>query len=238
MLKVIKNRVRYSIVFVCTVVVLCSFSTAQDCYKEYEKVTNYYKSYDYENFTMVYATYAIVNGSQGGVLNNEITKNKSKVKFTNQYMEMYQDDQHILMVSKERKQISIQQVKRQNKIDVKQYASFQQSVDTLKKYYKPLVCSMKNQQGEITAELKDAYKSKSAVKRLVYVYEPQSGKLLQSIIDSEQQGTVRQETMSIAKFKSGNIADPFIGSVASLLATNSKWKEKYKSYKIIDLRSK
>jgi hypothetical protein len=240
MLKAISIAAKCAVAFfACAVlVVVCSFRTDSDCYQAYEKMINHYKGCDYENFNMAYTTYSVMNGEEGGVLNNEVIKNKAKIKFFNQYMEMYQDEKHVLVVAKDRRQIVIQKAKKQTTIDTKQLSNWQQSVDTLKKYYKPLQCTLEKGKTEMTAELKEAYKEKMSIRRMVFVYESQSGKLHKSMVESEQQGTFRQEHMNIIKFTSGHVPDPFAGSVADLLAKGSVWKEKYKTYKIIDLRSK
>ncbi|MDF2456567.1 MAG: hypothetical protein K0R51_2560 [Cytophagaceae bacterium] len=223
-------------------IVLSAYTTHEhsDCYQEYIRMSSYYKNLNTAKIYMKYSSVSVLNGEYGEKLVTEITHNENKMRMTNGHITMYQDDKNCVLIAHDRNQIVLQTGGFNKDITAglswdKMSSSYH--IDTLKKYYNPIQCNTNDGLGHLSLELKDKYLLQSPVKRMAYVYEIKSGKMLKATLDSEVNSTKSREIITIDKFTSNGVAEPFKGTALSQVLSGGTLKESFKKYKLTDVRS-
>jgi hypothetical protein len=215
------------------------YTGCEDCYSEYLRMSSYYKNTNTEKIYMKYTAVSVVGGVYGEALTTELTQVDAKFRLNSgAHMTMYQDEQFQIIVSHDRKQIVVQKSRFSKKAAMdwdKLSASYH--ADTLKKYFTPIQCESQNGIGHLSMEVKQQFQSRSPIKQMAYDYEIKSGKMLKAIVDSEVEGSKRKEILTIEKFTSHNVAEPFKGTALSqVMVSEGKLKEAFKTYRLTDVR--
>lgn len=208
------------------------------CKEKITKITDRYnKMFGVEKFSFVMKTTITENGTPGEELVTNFWKNKNKFKIENPYMCMYQDEKYTIVILHDSKAIMLRNVDQGGRADpVLESLTTGQQIDSLLRYSKTISCKEKNY---ISVTFPEKINGQPNSLKIVKIkYDPGKKDIQNIEYEFYSKQGEKKQFVKYSGYTTSFSSDILMGTALNKIYSGNKIKEKYKTYKVTDLRSK
>lgn len=209
------------------------------CQTALEKIAAYYyKHYTSEQLYMKIKTYSIYEGEASMALTTEIWRDGDQFAYRNPFLQVWQDEQHIVLVSQADKSILIRDYEAtQQAWGYEAFASMDMGaqLDSLQKLTTGIETEVAGEDGIVRLYLKPVGIGTVDVSRIFLKYDLQTGAMKEGryIYGDNQKTDVYVYEAFSHEFDRSVLAGSALGKVLR----NGQLKDKYKGFELRDLRN-